>query len=55
MSGSKKKSKKGLIIALCVGLFVVGYVAGTFFPLPVFGDNTYFGAMRRPGGNTHRQ
>jgi len=58
MSGSKKKVGIKFVIVLGLGLFLAGYVAGTFLPLPIFGDESFLGAMRRPGGkpdpNAHR-
>ena len=42
----KKKVGVKFVIILGLGLFLAGYVAGTFLPMPVFGDDTFLGAMR---------
>ena len=55
MAKSRKKIGLRGVIALCVALFIAGYLVGSFFPLPAFDESSFLGAMRRPGGNTHRR
>jgi len=54
MSNQKKKISLRAVVILGIGLFLAGYVAGTF--LPVFGEDSFLGATRRPGPkpNSHR-
>lgn len=56
MSNQGKKIGLKAVIVLGLGLFLVGYVVGTFLPLPVFGEDSFLGATRRPGPNpnSHR-
>jgi len=58
MSASKKKISLTLVIVIGVGLFLAGYVAGTFLPFTMFAGENFLGATRdpgqRPGPNTHR-
>ncbi len=58
MANTKKKVGVRFVVILGLGLFLAGYVAGTFLPLPVFGDDSFIGALKRPGPklgpNTHR-
>jgi hypothetical protein len=58
MSGTKKRVGVKFVVILGIGLFLAGYIAGTFLPPPIFGDESFLGAMRKPGGkpgpNTHR-
>lgn len=58
MATAKRKVGVKFVVILGLGLFLAGYVAGTFLPLPVFGDDSFIGAFKRPGPkpgpNTHR-
>jgi hypothetical protein len=53
-SNAKKVSLRAVIL-LGIGLLLAGYVVGSMFPAPLFGDEGFIGAMRRPGSNNHRR